>query len=111
MNPILLALAISLAANAAIGWAWLGARDEVAAGAVLLEDARGAASACSDATEALRELSDKRAAEAKTARAAAAAKAQTHDQKADAILSKPATSTDDCKAAADRKTEWLKGRK
>ncbi len=105
------ALAISMAANALTGWAYIGAREEIAAGKVLLEDARGAASACSDATDALRDLADQRAKEAKTARTAADLAAKDRDQRADDILSTAASDPDDCKAAQQRATTWLKGRK
>lgn len=106
-----IALAISMGLNTLGGWAYLGQRDATVAAESERDQARGAATACSDATEALRELSDKRAAENKKLRAAAALKAQGHDQKADEILTTPPSDTDDCKAAATRATTWLKGRK
>jgi len=106
-----IALAISMAANAGLTYVYLGQRDETTIAQGERDQARGAATACSDATEALRELSDKRTAENKKLRAAAALKAQGHDQKADEILTTPPSDTDDCKAAQQRATTWLKGRK
>lgn len=115
MNPILLglaiALAISLSGNAGLSYLYLDKRDEAVQATGERDQARGAASACSDATEDLRNLADKRAKEAKTARAAAATAAKDRDQKADEIMSTPASDTDDCKAAQHRVDNWLKGRK
>lgn len=106
-----IALAISMLANAGLTKVYLGQRDQTTVAQGERDQARAAASACSDATEALAELAAKRAKEAKAARAAAALAAKDRDQRADEILTTPATSTDDCKAAQDRATTWLKGRK
>lgn len=106
-----IALAISMAANAGLSYVYLGQRDETTIAQGERDQARGAATACSEATQALQDLADKRAKEAKTARAAAAEAAKDRDQRADDILSTPASSTDDCKAAQHRATTWLKGRK
>lgn len=72
------------------------------------DEARADASACSDATDDLRDLADKRKAEAETARAAAKTVYVTRSKRADAILSKPASVPgDDCRSAADRAAAWL----
>ena len=83
--PIFWALALSIALNAALGLAYLGQRDkttEAQSAVTAMEQqrdgARAAASACSDAVEDLRNVADQRAAEAKAARAEAAAKARDH---------------------------------
>ena len=118
MNPILIALAISLAANAALGWAYLGQRDETATARADLrgmegqrDGARGAASACSDSLDDLRDLAAQRARDAAPARAAAAGKAQGHNQRADVILSTPAPVPGDvCASAQTRVDEWLADR-
>lgn len=115
MNPIItglaIGLAISLGGNAAMGWAWLSTRDDLATAVVERDTARGAASACSDATEALRELADKRAKEAKTAQAAARAAAKGRGDRALEILTTPAAVPgDDCGSARVRVDGWLKGR-
>lgn len=118
MNPILIALAISLAANAALGWAYLGQRDDTTEARTALRDmegqrdgARQSASACSDSVDDLRELADKRAREAAPARAAAASAAQGRNQLADLILSTPAPVPGDvCASAQARVDDWLKGR-
>lgn len=72
-SPGLWILLTSLTANAALGWAYLGQRDETAAAMVQRDQTRGDASACSDATEALRDLAAQRAKAAAPARAAASA--------------------------------------
>lgn len=118
VTPLIWAAGLSIALNAALGWAYLGQRDktatarsEVAAMERERDGARAAASACSDAVEDLRILADERAAEAKAARAAAATKAKGHNQKADSILSTPpAVPGDDCRSAQVRVADWLKGR-
>lgn len=118
MNPILIALAISVAANAALGWAYLGQRDDTTEARTALRDmegqrdgARQAASACSDSVDDLRELADKRAREAAPARAAAASTAQGHNQRADKILATPTPVPGDaCASAQVRVDSWLQGR-
>lgn len=118
MNPILVALAISVASNAALGWAYLDQRDDTATAKAYLramerqrDGAQQAASACSDSVDDLRELADKRARDAAPARAAAASTAQGHNQRADVILSTPAPVPGDvCASAQARVDEWLKGR-
>lgn len=118
INPIIVALAVSVAANAALGWAYLGQRDDTTEAKTALRDmqgqrdgARQAASACSDSVDDLRELADKRAREAAPAQAAAASAAQGHNQRADQILAAPAPVPGDvCASAQARVDDWLKGR-
>lgn len=116
--PVLFGLALSLALNAALGWACLSQRDkttEAQSAVTAMEQqrdgARAVASACSDAVEDLRNVADQRAAEAKAARAEAAAKARGHNKKADSILATAAAVPgDDCRSAQVRVADWLKGR-
>ncbi|MDP9902601.1 hypothetical protein [Variovorax ginsengisoli] len=115
MNPLIMglaiALAVSVAGNASIGWAWLGARDDLATATVERDNARSAATACSDATEDLRELADKRGAEAKVAQAAARRAAKAKGDRANLILTTPpALRGDDCGSARVRIDDWLSGR-
>lgn len=113
-----LALLASLATNGLLGWTYLGQRDDATQARADLgameqqrDGARADASACSDATDDLRTLADQRAIEAQAARAEAAAKAKSHNQKADAILATPpAVPGDDCRSAQLRIGDWLKGR-
>lgn len=105
-------LALSLLGNAFLSKAYLDVRDERTAAQGERDDARSAASACSDATEALEELAGKRKAEAEKARAAAAVAARGHLAMAQHILSTPATVPGDaCKSADERINRWLAERK
>lgn len=111
VQTLALALALSIASNGALGWAWLGARDQVATTTTERDNARAAASACSDATEALRELADKRGAEAARAQVEARKAAGHREGRAQQILSTPAALPgDDCGSARVRVDGWLKGR-
>ncbi len=111
MSPGVWILLASLAANAALGWAYLGQRDETAAAVVQRDQARGDASACSDATQDLRDLADKRAKAAAPARAAAATAARTHQQRADYTLGlQPRQPSDLCTSMQALGDEWLQGR-
>ncbi len=118
MNPSLLALIISMAANGLLGWAYLGQRDDTTAAQTALRDmqgqrdgAREAASACSDAVDDLRTLADKRHAAAAPARAAAASAARDLQQRADYTLGlKPRIPTDACASMQVLGDEWLAGR-
>ena len=104
-------LTLSLAGNAALGWAWVGARERAAASIVQRDDARAAASACSDATEDLRDLADKRGTEAKKAQALARTTANGHQQAAHTIMSTPpAVPGDACASAQARIDGWLRAR-
>ena len=109
--PLLWALGLSLAAAASLGWLWLDARDELAAAVTQRDSARAAASACSDATDDLRQLADRRAAEAAAAQRQARAVALEHQRRAQQILSMPASQPgNDCASARDRVDDWLQGR-
>jgi peptidoglycan hydrolase CwlO-like protein len=112
---ILLALVLSLAANAAQLWTYMGQRDQatkaLASATAQRDQARGDASACSDATEALQELAAKRAREAAPARVAAATAARDHQVKADYTLSlQPRSPLDLCGSMQALGDEWLQGR-
>lgn len=118
MNPVFIALAVSLTMNGLLGWAYLGQRDKTTAAQTALRDmqgqrdgAREAASACSDAVDDLRTLADQRAKEADAARAQARKAAAGRNARADAILSAPpAVPGDDCASARVRVDQWIKGR-
>jgi hypothetical protein len=100
-----------VAGNAALGWAWIGAREKAATSVLQRDDARAAASACSDATDDLRDLADKRSAEAKKAQVAARAAATGRQQAAQTIMSTPAAVPGNaCASAQVRIDEWLRGR-
>lgn len=117
-SPILIALAISVAANALLGWAYLGQRDDTARAQANLRNMQGqrdgaiqAASACSASIDDLRKLAERRYTVAAPARVAAASAAQAHNQRADAILAAPAPVPGDaCASAQARVDSWLQGR-
>ena len=105
------ALVASLAANAALGWSWLGQRDAATAARLQRDQARGDASACSDAVEDLRELADKRGQAATAARRAAASAAQDLAARADHTLRQaPSNPADTCASMQTLGDEWLQGR-
>jgi hypothetical protein len=108
---VLLALALSLAPKGVLGWPWLGQRDDTAAAIDQRDQARSDATACSDATEALREQASKRRTAAAPARAAASAAAQGLDQRADRTLGlQPKVQGDMCASMQALGDEWLQGR-
>lgn len=111
INPLIVVLGISLATNAALGWAYLGQRDETTAAAGQRDQARADAAACSDAAQDLRDLADKRKAAAAPARAAAASTAQGLQQRADYTLGlQPKVPGDMCASMQALGDDWLKGR-
>lgn len=111
MSPGQILVLASLAANAVLGWAYLGQRDETTAAAGQRDQARADATACSDAVEDLRELANKRNAAAAPARAAASAAAQGLNARADYTLSlQPRVPGDMCASMQALGDEWLKGR-
>ena len=111
INPLLAALAISLADNGVLGWAWLDQRDDTTAAISQRDQARRDATACSDATEALRDQANKRRTAAAPARAAASAAAQGINQRADRTLGlQPKMPGDMCASMQALGDEWLQGR-
>lgn len=117
-SPVVIALVISVAANAAMGWAYLGQRDDAAVAKTALRDMEGqrdgirqVASECSASVDDLRKLAERRYVVAAPARAAAASAAQGHNQRADVILSTPAPVPGDvCASAQARVDDWIKER-
>lgn len=118
MNPLVLALLVSLAANGALGWAYLGQRDKAAIAKAEARDmlgqrdgARQAASACSDAVDDLRDLAAQRAAEAVKARQAATAAARPLERRADYTLGlQPKDPLNQCGSMQALGDEWLQRR-
>lgn len=110
MNPILFALAISLVGNAALGLLYLGERDRGTRLTGERDSARSQASACSDATEDLRDQAVKREKENKDLRAAATAFNRKQQALAGQIQKTPPTQPgNDCASAGDRFNNWLRG--
>lgn len=115
---VLLVFGLLVAGNVLLGRAYLGQRDATTTARAATttaigerDGARALAGACSDATEDLRELADKRKTEADDARKAAAVQARPHEQRADAILAAPPAVPGEACASAQRRVDgWLKGR-
>ncbi len=104
-------LATSVLANIGLGRAWLVARDGATTAITQRDTARADASACSDATDDLRDLADRRKAESAPARAAAATVARALTKRADTTLvSAPAVPGDMCASLQQLGDTWLKGR-
>ena len=104
-------LATSVLANVGLGRAWLAARDGAATAIGQRDTARADASACSDATDDLRDLADRRKAEAASARVAAASAASALNRRADATLaSAPTVPGDMCASMQALGDQWLQGR-
>jgi hypothetical protein len=100
MSATQILLALSLLANAVLGWAYLGQRDK----AVTYEVREGAAVAtaelCSKGTDALDKAAGQREREARPARQAAQDKDRQHQAQAQQILAKPAAVPGDACASA-----------
>lgn len=118
MTVLQLVLLISLVTNAALGWVYLGERDdavaarsEVSAKSQELAGVRGAAEACSTSVDGLRLLADKRLLEAANARRQAGLRASERNRRADEILAAPAAVPGDACASAQARVDGLvKGR-
>jgi len=115
MNYILIglgiALALSMAGNATLTHFYLEQRDTATQAVSDRDSARGAATACSDATEALAELSKKRAAEAESRRKDAETKALLAEGRAQQLLqARPSVPGDDCRSAQIQMDGWLNSR-
>ena len=110
-QPLLLALALSVAGNAAVGWAWLHQRDRAAVAVAALDGAQAAGKACTEAVNGLSKLATARAAAAKTERAAARKAAGRLQQRGDRTLATaPAVPGDMCASMQRLGDDWLKER-
>ena len=109
MSPVTIILAISLIANAALGYAYLGKRDTAVAATTNLEHAGADVTTCNASVDNLDTQATERAEAAARARKAAASAAAVKNAKADTILSTPAAAPgDDCKSATVRANDWFK---
>lgn len=112
MNPIHIILAISLAANALLGWAYLGQRDKAVTHEVREQQATGAAVECSNGTESLQTKAQERKEAAAPKIAAAKKQAEQHNREADRILTTPpAVPGDSCASAQKELDDWWEKRK
>ena len=94
-----------------VGRAYLATRDAATTAEHQRDQARSDATACSDATQDLRELADKRAKAAAPPRAAAASVAQGLQARPDYTLRlRPKDPADMCASMQALGDEWLQGR-
>ncbi len=111
MNPVLIALVVSLilslAGNAFLGRAYLGQRDKAVVAVEKTDQATGAAVACSAGVDDLQTKAETRRLAAAPKVEAAKQAAVAGNKKADVILATPAsTPGNDCKSATDRVDAW-----
>lgn len=107
MNPIIIALAISLAINAALGWAYLGQRDAATVATTETKQADGVAQACTEGVKTLGTQAKKRHADAAPKIEEARQQAEAHDKVADQILATPpSVPGDECKSAQAVRDAW-----
>ncbi len=112
MNPWAYVLMAILALNALLGWDDLRLREKIGAVVAERDNALGAATACSDATEALAELAKTRQAAGDKLLQDAKAKALTLEQRANAERSRQqAVPGNACASAAQETAEWLTKRR
>lgn len=111
MNPVHIILAISLIANAFLGYAYLGQRDTAVEAKTDVKHVAAAAQECSQGTEQLQQQGKQREADSAPKRAAAAKKADEHNRTADRILTaSPAVPGDACASAQADLDVWWKGK-
>lgn len=102
---------ISLLGNAALGWAWVDARDGRAKAIADRDLAQQLTRECSAATDRLKDLAEERATTAKKAQDTARTVALAHNKFAAKLLSTPpAIPGDDCGSARVRVDSWLNER-
>lgn len=111
-KPVLIALAtvlaISLLANAGLTRAYLGARDDLAEATGARDQARAAATSCSDGVRRLQAEAADRDREATRFRERAQDMARERQRRAQRILTAPpAFPGDDCRSASAAIDAWL----
>jgi hypothetical protein len=107
VSPVTVILAISLAANAALGWAYLGQRDTATVATTETKQADGAAKACSDGVKDLSKQAAKRHADGAPKVAAADKAAEEAGKLAVQIISAPqAVPGDACASAQVALDDW-----
>lgn len=106
------ALAASVAGNAALTHAYLGARDDATAATTREGTTNAAAQSCSDGVQALQRAAEDLGRQGEAARAAAALAARSAGKAAQALITKPpAVPGNDCASAAAQADDWLSKRR
>lgn len=107
-TALALALVASLGANAWIGHAYLGARDDVAKATTEAQNSAGLAKACSEGVESMRAAADRRATLAEAATKAANAAQRAAEARAQGLLGKaPSVPGNACASAQAQVDDWL----
>ncbi len=107
MSPLHIILAISLAANAALGWAYLGQRDAAVVAATETKQADGVAQQCSEGVKSLSTQAAKRHKEAASKVEAARQQAEDAGKLSIEILTTPpAVPGDSCASAQAALDAW-----
>lgn len=111
-TALAVALAVSVAANGVVGWAYLGARDDRAKAEVEAQNSAKLATACSDGVSSLQAAAERRASLAETAAKAAQAAAVRAEGRAQGILATPPSVPGNaCASAQAQVDDWLATRK
>lgn len=111
MSPITVVLAISLAANAALGWVYLGQRDTATVAKTETKQADGVSKACTEGVKTLSKQAAKRHADGAPKVAAATQQAEDAGKQAVQILTTPpAVPGNDCKSAQATVDAWWERR-
>lgn len=100
MNPMTVILAISLATNVALGWAYLGQRDTAVEATTETKQADGVAKSCTEGVDSLGKQAAKRHADAAPKVEAARQNAEEAGKLAVQIISTPAAVPGDACASA-----------
>jgi len=107
-TALAVALAVSLGANALMGHAYLGARDDAAKATVEAKNSAGLATACSEGVESLRAAAEHRATLAETAMRAASAAQRAAEGRAQGLMAKaPSVPGNACASAQAQVDDWL----
>jgi hypothetical protein len=106
-----IALALSLAGNALVTHAYLGARDDAAVATTKAQGSELLAKSCSDGVLSLQAAADTRVKRAEAAVAGAAAVYRTAEGKAQGLLNKaPTVPGNACASAQAQIDDWLSAR-
>ena len=111
MSPTRIVLAISLAFNALLGYAYLGQRDTATVAKTEKQQTVAVATKCSEGTQKLETLAGQRADNAKPKIKAAADKAREHEKQAQQIqATPPAVPGNACASAQAELDAWWETR-
>jgi len=112
VNPAYIVLALSMAGNAALGWAYLGQRDKATEAKTVTVQTTAVAVECSEGTAKLETKAVERKAVAAPKIEKAKKEAEQHNKEADKILATPpADASNVCASAQALVDDWWEKRK